>query len=132
MVGLERSRGKFTTNTGLEVFIQKLEVLVLWHHSAPHSCWIHPTPSTVPHHVLGILWPHGASVYDARYLATWSRVSLAVNDTSWTQSNYKTTWGLPRLQKQALIFFMTVISQFLSCDCSSRQKHQFLLQIACL
>lgn len=132
MVGLERSRGKFTTNTGLEVFIQKVEVLVLWRHSAPHSCWIHPTPSTVPHHVLGILWPHGASAYDARYLATWSRVSLAVNDTSWTQSNYKTTWGLPRLQKQALIFFMTVISQFLSCDCSSRQKHQFLLQIACL
>lgn len=70
------------------------------------------------HHVLGIVWLHRTSAWDTRtsnqvYLITRSRVSQAVNDMSWTTSSHKTTRGLPRLQKQALIFIMTVISYFL-------------------
>lgn len=58
---------------------------------------------------------NGASACGTRtsnqvYPTTRPRVSQAVNDTSWTKSNYKTTWWLLRLQKQALIFIMTVIS----------------------
>lgn len=75
-------------------------------------------PSTPHHHVLGILWLHKASACDTRtsnqvYSITRSRVSQTVNDMSWTKSNCKATWGLPRIQKQTLIFIMTVISYFL-------------------
>lgn len=135
MVGFESSRMKSRTNTGLEVSIQKIEELSLGGTCCLTFTWV-PVPST-PHHVHNILWLHGASACDMRtsnqvYPTTRSRGSRAANDVSWTESSYKTTWGLLRLQTQALIFFLTVISSFLSCDCSSCQKHYFLLQIACL
>lgn len=77
-----------------------------------------PAPPTLHLRSLGVLWLHRASAYDTRtsnqvHAVPRSRVSKAVNGMSWTKSSYETTWGLSRLQKQALICIMTVISCFL-------------------